>query len=65
LAAASPQFASTGGQIDELHLALSPVLLGEDASLLAGINLCLLGYNVVKSVAGENATHILIEGYRS
>src|SRR5215469_8712592 len=52
-----------GGQIDELHLALSPVLLGEDASLLAGINLCLLGYNVVKSVAGENATHILIEGY--
>ena len=27
------------GQIDELHLALSPVLLGENASLLGGINL--------------------------
>lgn len=53
------------GQIDELHLALSPVLLGEGESLFAGINLFLLGYNVVKSVAGENATHILIEKHYS
>jgi dihydrofolate reductase len=30
------------GQIDELHLALSPVLLGEGESLFAGINLSLL-----------------------
>ena len=53
------------GQIDELHLALSPVLLGEGESLLAGINLPWLGYNVVNSVAGENATHILIEKHHS
>ena len=53
------------GQIDELHLALSPVLLGEGESLFAGINLSLLGYNLVKSVAGENATHILIDKHRS
>ena len=52
------------GQIDELHLALSPVLLGEGESLFAGINLPLLGYNVVKSVAGENAIHILIGRHR-
>ena len=53
------------GQIDELHLALSPVLLGEGELLFAGINLSLLGYNVVKSIAGENATHILIEKHRA
>ena len=34
-------------------------------SLFAGINLSLLGYNLVKSVAGENATHILIEKHYS
>jgi hypothetical protein len=46
-------------------LALSPVLLGEGESLFAGINLSLVDYNVVKSLAGENATHILIERHRS
>lgn len=48
------------GVIDEMHLALSPVLLGEGEALFAGINLPQLGFKVVKMVAGENATHVLI-----
>jgi dihydrofolate reductase len=48
-------------QIDEIHLAISPVLLGEGEHLLGGINLPALGYGVTQVVAGENATHVLIE----
>ena len=50
----------TAGRIDELHLALSPVLLGEGEALFAGINLPQLGLKMAKTVAGENATHVLI-----
>jgi dihydrofolate reductase len=49
------------GQIDEMHLAMSPMLMGEGEHLFAGINLQQLGFRVAQSVAGENATHILIE----
>jgi hypothetical protein len=50
----------TAGLIDELHLALSPVPLGEGENLFAGINLHQLGYSLVQTVSGENATHVLI-----
>lgn len=46
--------------IDEMHLAVAPVLLGEGEALFAGINLHQLGYGVQRTVAGENATHVLI-----
>jgi dihydrofolate reductase len=49
------------GQIDEIHLAMSPVLLGEGEHLLSGINLPQLGFDSVKTVPGENATHVLIK----
>jgi dihydrofolate reductase len=49
-----------GGHIDEMHLAVSPVLLGEDENLFSGINLHDLGFTVSKTVAGENATHVFI-----
>ena len=49
------------GQIDEMHLAMSPVLLGEGESLFAGINLAQLGFTPPRIVAGENATHILVK----
>jgi dihydrofolate reductase len=51
----------TAGQIDEMHLAVSPVLLGEGENLFSGINLPQLGFTVVKTVPGENATHVLIK----
>lgn len=48
------------GKMDEMHLAVSPVLLGEGEHLFSGINLHDLGFVVEKAVAGENATHVLI-----
>jgi dihydrofolate reductase len=47
-------------QIEEMHLAMSPVLLGEGEHLFSGINLSSLGFTPVKTVPGENATHFLI-----
>jgi len=46
--------------IDELHLALRPVLLGGGEALFAGLDLRALGYECVKSVAGERATHVFL-----
>jgi dihydrofolate reductase len=48
------------GVIDEMHLAVSPVLLGEGVNLFQGINLDQLGFKVDRTVAGENATHVFI-----
>jgi len=50
----------SAGLIDELHLALRPVLLGSGEHLLQGINLPALGYECSNSVAGERATHIFL-----
>jgi dihydrofolate reductase len=49
------------GQIDEMHLAVSPVLLGDGEHLFAGINLPQLGFEVVKTVGGEKAEHVVIK----
>jgi dihydrofolate reductase len=49
------------GQIDEMHLAVSPVLLGEGEPLFSGINLAKLGYTPLRTVSGEKATHVLIK----
>ena len=46
--------------IDELHLAVRPVLLGRGEALFAGIDLPALGYEVTKSTQGERATHVII-----
>lgn len=48
------------GLIDELHLAISPVLLGAGENLMAGINLPALGYRCVEQVASPAATHVVI-----
>lgn len=48
------------GAVDELHLALAPVLLGQGEPLLAGLDLPALGYRVVEHVAGAGATHVVL-----
>lgn len=51
----------TADQVDEMHLALSPVLLGEGEHLFSGMNLPKLGFAVSRIVSGEKALHVLIE----
>lgn len=46
--------------IDEMHLAIAPVLLGSGESLLSGVDLPSLGYRVAKHTATERATHVII-----
>ena len=46
--------------IDELHVAISPVLLGADERLFDGINLPNLGYTCTQHVASPRATHIVL-----
>jgi dihydrofolate reductase len=48
------------GAIDELHLALSPVVLGSGESLFADIDLPSLGYRVARAVPTELATHLVL-----
>jgi dihydrofolate reductase len=46
--------------IDEMHVAISPVLLGSGESLLQGIDLPKLGYQRTEHVPTPNATHVVI-----
>jgi len=46
--------------IDELHLAISPVLLGSGEHLFGGLDLLELGYERVEHVATGKATHVVL-----
>ncbi len=46
--------------VDEMHIAISPVLLGTGEHLFGGIDLPLLGYKCIEHVATENTTHIVL-----
>lgn len=48
------------GLVDEMHLAISPVLLGSGENLLAEIDLPQLGYRCGEHVATPGATHVVI-----
>ncbi len=48
------------GLIDELHLAVRPVLLGAGENLWNGIDMGVLGYECTRHVAGERATHVFL-----
>ncbi len=46
--------------IDELHLAVAPVLLGSGAALFAGLDLPRLGYRCSRYVPAELAAHLVL-----
>jgi dihydrofolate reductase len=45
--------------IDEMHVAVAPVVLGSGEALFAGIDLPALGYRVNEHVTTPNATHVV------
>jgi dihydrofolate reductase len=48
------------GLIDELHVAISPVLLGGGERLFEGIDARALGYGCVQFIGSEKATHVVL-----
>jgi dihydrofolate reductase len=58
-AATIRQYLSTG-LIDELHLVISPVLLGRGENVLAGIDTVSLGYKCTEHASSDRATHVVL-----
>lgn len=48
------------GQIDEMHLALTPAVLGRGEHLLQGIDLVELGYRCTERETSPNALHVVL-----
>jgi dihydrofolate reductase len=51
--------------IDEMHLAISPVLLGRGEALFADIDLTALGFRGTEHVASANAMHVVLTRERT
>ena len=47
--------------VDEMHLAISPVVLGSGEHLLTGIDLLALGYRLTEHRTSEGAMHVVFE----
>jgi dihydrofolate reductase len=54
----------SAGLIDEVHLAISPILLGSGEHLLADINLLKVGYECTEHVPTDQATHVVLRRKR-
>jgi dihydrofolate reductase len=48
------------GLIDQMHLVISPVLLGRGEALLAGIDMVSLGYTCTEHASTEDVTHVVL-----
>jgi dihydrofolate reductase len=46
--------------IDQMHIVMTPLLLGGGEALFVGINLPSLGYEVTEHVPSEKATHVVL-----
>jgi dihydrofolate reductase len=46
--------------IDEMHVAISPVLLGSGEHLLRGLDLLALGYQCTEHVTSAKAMHFVL-----
>jgi len=53
------------GLVDEMHLAMAPVLLGAGEALFPGIDLPGLGYQCTEHVSTPNATHVVLTNRRA
>jgi dihydrofolate reductase len=52
------------GLVDEMHLAIAPVLLGSGEHLITGLDLPALGYACSQHVASEKATHVFVTSHK-
>jgi len=50
----------TEGLVDEVHLAIAPVLLGAGENLLGGLDLVKLGYSCTEHQTTPNAMHVVL-----
>lgn len=48
------------GLVDEMHLAISPAVLGQGEALFAGIDLASLGYHCTEHAGTEHAMHVVL-----
>ena len=49
------------GFVDEMHLAIAPILLGSGEHLLSGLDLPALGFRVAEHAWSEAATHVVLK----
>jgi len=52
------------GLIDQMHLAVRPVLIGEGEELWHGLDMRALGYEIAERIDGERAVHVIIRKRR-
>lgn len=48
------------GLVDEMHLAVSPILLGRGEALWPGLDLPALGYSIAETVLTDDALHLVL-----
>jgi dihydrofolate reductase len=48
------------GLVDEMHIAISPILLGSGEHLLGGLDMLALGYRCIEHVTTAKATHFVL-----
>ncbi|QDE38001.1 dihydrofolate reductase [Luteibacter pinisoli] len=48
------------GHVDEMHLAIAPVVMGQGEALFAGLDLRAMGYKTIEHVPTERATHVVL-----